>query len=156
MKSGDGFGICLISSGSEVGAVAKPFAYGTLVEIIDWDQEDSGLLVIVTKGLRKFRIVDSKANSEGLLVGEVELLPYEEKTAIPAEYGSLVDLLQRVLEHVRPLIAHAESDFTDATWVSSRLVELLPMSVAERHDLVAMSDPLERLLALQDVIDSKA
>lgn len=154
MKCDDGFGLCLISNGSEVG-VAETFACGTLVDIIDWDQEDSGLLVIVTRGVQRFRIVDSNANAEGLLTGEVELLPLDEKTAIPASYQSLADLLQRALEQVRPLLAYTESDFTDAGWVSSRLTELLPMPVADRHDLVALNDPIERLSVLLEIVEGQ-
>ncbi len=155
MKSGDGFGLCLISNGSEVGAAAETFACGTLVDIIDWDQEDSGLLVIVTRGVQRFRIIDSSANAEGLLTGEVELLPLDEKISIPANYQSLADLLQRALEQVRPLLAYTDSDFTDATWVSSRLTELLPMPVVDRHDLVAMNDPIERLSVLLEIVEGQ-
>lgn len=153
MKRGDGFGICLIASGSEVGAAAKPFPVGTKVEIVDWDQEDGGMLIIETRGLQRFRIIESSADNDGLLIGEVEMLPREQKVAIPSDYQSLADLLQRALEQVRPLLAHSESDFTDAIWVSSRLTELLPMPVSDRHDLVAMNDPIERLSVLLEIVE---
>ncbi len=152
MKSDSGFGICLIASGAEVGAVAKTFAYGTLVKIVDWSREDSGLLVIVTQGIQRFRIIDSTANSEGLLIGEVELLPHDKQVAIPSKFRELADLLQRALDQTGPLVEYTDSNFTDAAWVSNRLIELLPMSAAERNDLVGMSDPLERLSVLRAVI----
>jgi len=45
-KQQSGFGVCLIKAGAEVGDTAVPLAYGTLVDIVDWDQDDSGLLTI--------------------------------------------------------------------------------------------------------------
>ena len=75
---------------------------------------------------------------------------------MPPEYSGLSQLLQRALENVGPLMEYKESDFADAVWVSSRLVELLPMSAAERHDFVSIGDPIERLAALQVLIDKQS
>jgi len=155
MKGACGFGMCLIASGSEVGKPAEVFPYGTLVNIVDWDQEDSGLLTIATQGVQKFRIVSSAANAEGLLIAEVEMLPFEEKVPVPAEYRRLPELLKHALDQVGALLEYKDPDFEDAVWVSSRLIELLPMSVSERHDLVATVDPVERLSGLLGIIDSQ-
>lgn len=152
MKSDSGFGICLIASGTEVGAVAETFAYGTLVKIVDWSREDSGLLLIVTQGIQRFCITESTTNAAGLLVGEVEMLPLDKRIAIPSKYRELANLLQRALQQTGPLVDSTDSNFTDASWVSNRLIELLPMSAVERNDLVAMHDPLERLSVLQAII----
>ena len=38
LRSGEGFGVCLIESGSEVGAPPRIYAVGTLARIVDWDQ----------------------------------------------------------------------------------------------------------------------
>ena len=152
LKGDQLFGICLIADGAEVGTPAKTFAYGTLVKIVDWDQEDTGLLVIVAEGKQRFRIASSAANADGLLVGDVELLPAEHKVAIPAEYVELAELLRRALDQVGPLLEYTGVDFSDAVWVSSRLVELLPMTVSQRHELVAMSDSVERLSVLHGIV----
>jgi len=148
-------GICLIEKGSEVGQLASPYPYGTRVQIVDWDLDESGLLMIVTQGVQRFRTVDTSITSEGFLLGDVELLSPEPEVSVPPEYSGLSQLLQRALENVGPLMEYKESDFTDAVWVSSRLVELLPMSAAERHDLVAIGDSIERLAALQHYIDKQ-
>lgn len=155
LKEERGFGVCLIAKGSEVGNAAEFFPYGTLVEIVDWDREENGLLTIVANGVRRFRTVNSKRNADGLLVGEVELLPPEVHTAIPTQFIGLAELLQRALQNVGSLLEYKDTDFTDAFWVSSRLIELMPMSNADRHELVSIGDPLERLAILQNNIDSQ-
>ena len=155
LRTESDFGICLIEKGSEVGQLANPYPYGTRVQIVDWDLDESGLLMIVTQGVQRFRTVDTSITSEGFLLGDVELLSPEPEVSVPPEYSGLSQLLQRALENVGPLMEYKESDFTDAVWVSSRLVELLPMSAAERHDLVAIGDSIERLAALQHYIDKQ-
>lgn len=156
LKAESDFGICLIENGFEVGQLARPYPYGTRVQIIDWDVDDSGLLMIVTQGVQRFRTVDTSVTPEGYLLGEVELLSIDEEVPVPPEYSGLSQLLQRALENVGPLMEYKESDFADAVWVSSRLVELLPMSAAERHDFVSIGDPIERLAALQVLIDKQS
>ena len=155
LKTESDFGICLIEKGSEVGELSTPYPYGTRVHIVDWDVDDSGLLMIVTQGVQRFRTVDTSVTADGYLLGEVELLSVEQEAPVPPEYSGLAELLQRALENVGPLMEYKASDFTDAVWVSSRLVELLPMSAAERHDFVAIGDPLERLAMLQLYIDKQ-
>ncbi len=152
LKQGTGFGVCLIKQGSEVGPTPSTFPYGILIEIVDWDRDDSGLFLIVTQGVQKFRTISTKINQSGLMEGEVEMLPLEQKTFIPARYLELAELLHRALENVGPLLDYTEADFTDAVWVSGRLVELLPMTAELRHEMVAIDDPLERLEALQNFI----
>ncbi len=156
LKGDSEFGICLIDSGSEVGSVATPYPFGTLVKIVDWDREDSGLLVIVVQGMQRFRIVSSAAAADMLLVGEVELLPMEKKIPVPVKYQGLSDLLKRAVDQLRPFLDHTDTDFSDASWLSCRLVELLPMSESARHELVAMEDPIERLAILHDYVEQKS
>jgi len=106
--------------------------------------------------VQRFRTVDTSVTTDGYLLGEVELLSVEQETPVPQEYSGLAQLLKRALENVGPLMDYKESDLTDAVWVSSRLVELLPMSAAERHEYVAIGDPLERLALLQQYIDKQS
>ncbi len=148
LKQNAGFGVCLIKEGAEVGPTPLIFPFGILIEIIDWDRDDSGLFLIVTQGVRKFRTISTTVDDSGVMIGEVELLPLEQKTAIPARYSELAELLHRALESVGPLLDYTEADFTDAVWVGGRLVELLPMATEYRHELLAIDDPLQRLDAL--------
>ena len=153
LRTESDFGICLIETGSEVGQLASPYPYGTRVQIVDWDLDESGLLMIVTQGVQRFRTVNTSVSEDGYLLGEVELLSIEQEATLPQKFCGLSQLLQRALKNVGPLIEYKETDFEDAVWVSYRLVELLPMSAEERHDFVAIGDPLERLAALQEFID---
>lgn len=154
LKSQSGFGICLIDQGEEVGSAARPYPYGTMVEIADWDQDESGMLLIVTHGLQKFRITKTTESPGGLLLGEVKLLPFEQSAPVPAELTDMSELLRRAAKSLGSAVNYSNSNYQDAMWVSSRLVELMPMSSEKRHELVAIADPVERLAAIANIIRS--
>jgi len=147
-----GFGVCLIKEGAEVGGTAVPHAYGTLVEIIDWDQDDSGLLTISALGQKKFRITETHTNKAGLLTGIVELLPAEVSSPVPQELHHLLDTMRQILSQVGSSIEYEQPALEDSLWLGSRFVELLPMSTNMRHDLLSMDDPLERLSSVNDLL----
>ncbi len=152
VKHQSGFGVCLIKEGAEVGGAAVPLAFGTLVEIVDWDQDESGLLTISALGKQKFRITDTAAASSGLLTGSVELLPAELSSPVPKELVHLQDTMQQILEQVAPSIAYEKPELDDCLWLGSRFVELLPMSAEIRHELLAMDDPIDRLTSVNELL----
>lgn len=151
-----GFGICLVKEGAEVGAAAITYPYGTLTNIVDWDQDDSGLLLIVAQGQQKFRIIDTHVDNSELLHGNIELLPAEASQPVPDEYGFLQEAMQQILEQVEGNIDYPDPQLNDALWLGSRFVELLPLSAELRHDLLSLDQPLERLAALADVFTAIA
>jgi Lon protease-like protein len=151
-KKQTGFGVCLIKEGAEVGAPAVPLAYGTMVEIVDWDQDDGGLLTISALGKQKFRIIDTTKSKSGLLTGEVEMLPAEVNAPVPPELQHLQDTMQQILEQVGPTIEYQQPALDDALWLGSRFVELLPMSAEIRHELLSMDDPVDRLTAVNELL----
>jgi Lon protease-like protein len=151
-KQQSGFGVCLIKAGAEVGDTAVPLAYGTLVDIVDWDQDDSGLLTISALGKQKFRIIDTEKTKSGLLIGTVELLPFELNAPVPAELHHLQDTMQQILDQVSPSIEYTEPALDDALWLGSRFVELLPMSAEMRHELLSMDNPIDRLTAVNELL----
>lgn len=152
LKNDTGFGVCLIRSGGEVGSVAGIYPYGTLVKIVDWDMGDDRLLLITTEGVQKFRTLNTTENEAGLLIGEISLLPEELSCPIPAEFQDLSRLLKRILTQMGSLY-DTNADFNDAAWVSGRLVELFPMSTADRRMLVEMDEPVKRLHALNELLE---
>ena len=152
VKHQTGFGVCLIKEGAEVGAIAVPLAFGTLVEIVDWDQDDSGLLTISALGKQKFRITDTTTSKAGLLSGSVELLPAEVNAPVPQEYQHLQDTMRQILEQLGPTIEYEQPVLDDSLWLGSRFVELLPMSAEMRHELLSMDDPVERLADVNELL----
>lgn len=155
-RQDSGFGVCLVKEGAEVGRAAVPYPCGTFVRIIDWDQDDSGLLLIVAQGERKFRIVETNVDKTALLTGTVEILPEESTSSVPAELSYLRDTLEQILDQVSSSVHYADRQLNDALWVGSRFVELLPLSAGLRHELLSMDQPLQRLSAIAEVFTAIA
>ena len=148
LRNGTGFGVCLIRDGREAGRPAEPYPLGTQVEIVDFDQGADGLLNIVAKGVREFRLLTYAPNDSQLLIGEVE--PREPGPATPMEpdFETLARKLDLILRYVEPDIAYPDRRLDDADWVCHRLLELLPLTPPAKFELLQMESNRERLETL--------
>jgi Lon protease-like protein len=150
LKDGTPFGVCAIREGKEVGTPAVPFDLGTTAKIAEWDMQQLGVLQIVAAGEDRFRILERRTQGDGLLLGQVELLPPEADGPIPPACAPCVRLLERVIgEHAGLLAPPHQLD--SCSWVSGRLTELLPLPLAAKQELLELDDArvrLERLNAL--------
>jgi len=150
LKNGTAFGVCAIREGKEVGTPAVPFEVGTTAKIGEWDMPQLGVLQVVAMGEARFRILSHRAQPDGLLVGQIELLPAEADGTIPPTCAPTVRLLERVIEEHAGLIPPPH-ELGSAAWVSGRLAEILPLHLAAKQELLELDDArarLERLNAL--------
>lgn len=151
LRNDEPFGVCLIQSGQEVGDAATPFAVGTLAKIVDWHQYDDGVLGIRAVGQRRIRVVSSTTQADQLVVAQCSLID-EPEDATPADAGSLLELLERILPQAGEHYAQMEPRREDAAWVGYRLSELLPLPLTRRQHLLELDDPCARLTELQRVV----
>jgi len=148
-----GFGVCLILQWRETGAPAVPAAVGTIARITDFHTGDDGLLAIIVEGGARFRVVRSRARSDGLLRGSVVLWPADSPQQVPVEFALLQSIAERLVETMAPHFRRApRSMYDDAGWVGFRLAELLPLDAEEQQRLLELTDPLQRLAELRDVL----
>ncbi|MEO8467700.1 MAG: LON peptidase substrate-binding domain-containing protein [Gammaproteobacteria bacterium] len=143
MRGPNRFGVVSIREGEEVG-VASLHEVGTTAEIVDWHEEDGGMLGILATGRQMFRLGSASRQPDGLYVGEIELLPREPPLALPPEHEPLAALLKRVLKGVS-LYRGVEPSFDNAVWVAARLVEVLPLERAFKQSLLEAPNALTRL-----------
>lgn len=152
MREESAFGVLLIRAGVEAGEVASSADIGTSARIVDFSQLPDGLLGISCRGERRFRVVSRRRQADGLNFATIEWLPAEPKTAVPGEYQHLANLLRRVLPELGEIYQSVPKHFDDASWVGSRLVEILPISLGDKQACLEMTDPLERLARLSPLI----
>jgi uncharacterized protein len=152
-RTGSAFGVCLILDGHEVGEPARPAAVGTLARITDFNHREDGLLGIGTEGGERFRVQSTRVRSDGLLRGEVALWPEEAPQQVPVEFALLQTILERLIETMGPHWQRAPRRcYDDAGWVGFRLAELLPLAGDEQQQLLEMTDAIQRLAALRDIL----
>jgi uncharacterized protein len=152
-RQGTGFGVCLILDGREAGAPAVPAATSTIARINDFHRDEDGLLGIVAVGDQRFRVARSRVRADGLVRGEVEVWPAEAELPVPVEFALLQSILERLVDTMAPHWRLAPpAMYDDASWVGFRLAELLPLDVAEQQHMLELTDPLQRLAELRDIL----
>ena len=150
------FIVALIRSGREVGGGATTHSVGTLARIVDWNQQQDGLLGIVALGGRRARVFDTETRADGLCVASARVLEDEPAAAVPPEHHRLAGLLRGLLDQLEPRYRHVTPRLEDASWVGYRLSELLPMPLARKQHLLEIEDPLLRLGELAEVVATLA
>lgn len=154
LKDGSPFGVCLIAQGKEVGEPAVPAEVGTLARLREWDMPQLGMLHVVAKGERRFRIVERRVESNGLARASIELLPEDTDGALPAQAATCARLLERIIEQ-QPGLLETPHRLDSASWVSSRLAELLPLPLTAKQELLELSDARARLERLNSLISGR-
>jgi len=148
------FGVLLLSGGVEVGgqAVVRTESVGTLATISDWYQGTDGLLGITAFGGERFRLLGMQRQSDGLNIGEIELLESEAETPLPARYALMAELLRAVIDDLGKLYESVDKRYDDASWLGFRFAEILPMNNAQKQICLEMTDPIARLEYLQPLL----
>ncbi len=162
MRESGTFGVVLIREGSEVATnlAANDDAgelltadVGTEAQIIDFHQLPDGLLGIVCRGGRRFRLYERRRQPDGLYIGDIEWLEESPSRLLPTRHQPLAQLLERVLTELGPLYESVERQLDDAGWVGCRLAEILPLAPTDKQDLLEIHDPVARLDRLSPFIE---
>ena len=152
LRASEPFGVCLIREGREVGAPAVPHSVGCVARIAQWDMQQLGVLNIVARGERRFRIIERRVQNDGLARARIELLAEEGNEAVPEESQVGVRLLRAILDEGAGARVEEPFRFESASWVSARLAEILPLSPATKQDLLETDAGDRRLDALCDFL----
>lgn len=151
LRDGTPFGVCLIREGREVGAPAVPEDVGCAARIAAWDMAQLGVLQVLARGERRFRILERRAQPDGLQLAQVELL--EDVADAPLEASDLcARVLRRALEDAGEEVVEPPLLYESAAWVGERLAELLPLSPASKQRLLEMDDASARIEILRRLI----
>ena len=149
LRKQSGFVIALIEHGDETAPDPEIFPTGVEVEISDWGQGENGLLNIVVRAVAKVTVVMNWSRDDHLMMGEIRRLPPEPERDLPPEFASMAEMLGRTLKQLgKPY--DEDTRLGDASWVSGRLVELLPLKLERKQELLELDDPLGRLFMLRD------
>jgi len=132
---------------------------GTLAQIEDFDPVQPALYMTKSFGTQRFKLLNSKQESSGLWIGEVELLENDPITPIPEEHQKVAHLLNEIISVIQSEDLLGEAPFKkpfkvdDCGWVSNRLAELLPISLAQKNHLLAQTNPRIRLDLVTEIIE---
>jgi uncharacterized protein len=156
IKDESGFVLCSFEHDTPLNVSAQ----GCLMDIIDFDQDDNGMLLIDVYATETVQISDVFENDAGLRFGVVTScnVPYwytEDNHAI-GEHGHLQDTLHTVFSNNPELSSlYKQTQFDQLTWIVARWLELLPISIDKKQQL-AFETNFENLLSfLHTVINNE-
>jgi uncharacterized protein len=160
-RQGTGFGVVTLTRGREVhrpGEAAEQFeAIGTRVHIERIERPQPGLVMVWCRGVEKFRIEATQQRSDGLWLGQVQLLPPEPMVQVPQDLQHLSAQMHEALGQLSTqprVVPHwAEAwRLQDCSWLSHRWGELLPLPLQMKYRLFALQEPLMRLELIGDLV----
>ena len=132
---------------------------GTLAQIEDFDPIQPALYMTKSFGTQRFKLLNCKQEASGLWIGEVTLLDNDPLTSIPQEHHKVVKLLDEIISVIQSENLLGDAPFKkpykvdDCGWVSNRLAELLPISLAQKNHLLAQTNPRIRLDLITEIIE---
>jgi len=160
-KTGADFGIVGIIRGSDVMQPGENVSFaevGTLARITHFDVPQTGLINIRCVGTSRFRIQRCEQLQDGLWVGDVEIITDDQIVPLQADLkkpaqalGELIEALQRqgISDEEMPVLPPYRLD--DCGWVANRWCEILPISLAEKQNMLELDSPLVRLELVNDM-----
>jgi Lon protease-like protein len=154
LRDGAPFGVCLIREGREVGQPALPEAVGCVARIVEWDMPQLGLLQVVARGERRFRIRARRVQADGLALAGAELLDEESDAPLDPQADLCARVLRRMVDAAPAGLVELPRRYDSSVWVGARLAELLPLSLASKQRLLEMDDARDRLEILRRLISS--
>ncbi len=154
MRSAGEFGVILIRGGGETGAVSALAEIGTSAQVVDFEQREDGLLGVLCRGGRRFRVRRREQRANGLHVAEVEWLAPSASIRLGVNDQPLAAMLRKVLLKMGETARFLEPDYEDAAWVSNRIAELLPLGPERQQELLEISDAAERIRRLAPLLDT--
>jgi uncharacterized protein len=132
---------------------------GTLAQIEDFDPVQPALYMTKSLGTQRFKLLNSSQEVSGLWVGDVELLDKDPLIPIPPQYQDVTKLLNEIILVIESEDLLGDAPFKkpfmtdDCGWVSNRLAELLPISLAQKNHLLAQTNPRIRLDLITEIIE---
>lgn len=149
LKRERGFVVCLISSGRETGQAANFHPIGTVAKIIDWD-DSQGMLQVTCEGDRRVQVLNSTVADDQLVSAEAVYLEREMETGISVQDQPLAEMVARFFNQQQ--IEIDDEQLCNASWISFRLAQLLPLSPSRKQWLLELTNPTLRLSALAEDI----
>lgn len=154
MKQGEGFGIVCIMQGSEVGEAATAHAtLGCEARVLDFQQQDNGLLGIRIEGGRRFQVERVEVQRDQLIVADVNWLEEAPEVPVQDEDEDLLVLLAALTDH--PMVAGLDMGGPPLgrQALANRLAYLLPFDDRDKLSLLGIAEPGARLTALQALLE---
>jgi Lon protease-like protein len=155
------FGVILIRSGQEVGAIAEPHRIGTEAKIMAFSPLSDGRSYIVVRGGRRFALEQTVPDAEPYLVGRVRYLEEHVGDRAPDRAAVAVEAYGQYLVAVMAVTDDARGDralvdelaLVSPQEAAYRIAASLAVDASERQRLLELPSDAERLEAEKNLLE---
>jgi Lon protease-like protein len=155
------FGVILIRSGQEVGAIAEPHRIGTEAKIMAFSPLSDGRSYIVVRGGRRFALEQTVPDAEPYLVGRVRYLEERVGDRAPDRAAVAVEAYGQYLVAVMAVTDDARGDralvdelaLVSPQEAAYRIAASLAVDASERQRLLELPSDAERLEAEKNLLE---
>lgn len=140
LRNDSEIGVVLIEQGSEVGMAARTYDIGTMCTISYWNRRNDGLLGITLRGNRRFKINCSQVQPNQLITADVEAMDAPYPIEMQQKYQGMASLLRKIIPRLEPPYTTMPTQYDNLEWISARLVELLPLPLEYKQQLLEIDD----------------
>lgn len=155
LTSRSGFAMCMINEADETQEVKKISAIATLVNIVDFNALEGGLLGVTVEGEKTIRLLSIHIEHDGLLIGEYK--PYIQWHSLPVSTATqcLSDKLKLFYATMPEIGAlYSSPKYNDISWICRRWVEILPLEVQYKQLLITQENPKLTVRFLLKLLDN--
>lgn len=141
---------------------AEIYHVGTTVKIVDFNQQNNGLLGIVCEGGSVFFAEEVSMAPNNLYISQIRNMPVEDDVPVPERYSALKLLVETLMEHdyLKSIgyVAGIDTDCENHDWMEStnrlswQLAHLLPLTKVQKYRLLTVSNSLDRLEKIYTLI----
>lgn len=134
---------------------------GVAVKIIDFSQQENGLLGIVCEGHDRFEVIKTSLAPSNLMFAQINELTESDTEIVPDKYQRLIAVLQMLLGHpyaeslgyisLRESCVIKPLSVNELSW---HLAHLLPISQQQKYRLLETDNGLQRLVLLDDLVSN--
>lgn len=159
-KKSIGFGLCLLEPTAEKNK-NQCSTVGTLVNVAKLERNENAMLEIDIVGMQRFKVTKTWLESDGLRKAEVDLLPNWQPSELAYENSYISHQLKHVFETIPQVGSrHSHCFYDDASWVSARWLELLPLRCRQFDHMLSQNDCQQAMdflrLAIEPIESSKS
>jgi len=153
------FGVVLIDRGSEVGGGDRRTSVGTLAEIAEAQQTEDGRWGVLAVGTTRFDVLEWATDDpypRAEIVERVER-PWSPEADAPFEAAERLvrrslALLAELDEPAHPIDVELAPERSVASW---QLASISPLGPLDRHSLLGLDDPVERMHRLVTLVSEE-
>jgi Lon protease-like protein len=161
-KEGKPFGVVGIAQGREVQAPGESVVLcpvGAMAHIVELVTVQPALLRVVCKGGSRFTLDSYALGPYGVWYGTTSAVAQDAAVPIPTSLQPMANFLGQLIarnqkqgvQHLLPIFEPYRLD--ECGWVANRWAEILPISPEAKQQLLAESDPLQRLRMASHYVD---